>query len=114
MVRTSPGRRGAGMYVETGSSRETHRRLDEQMGQLAQHLLRLLEDVAVRVTAELVAARPCVAFAPPVLLPGVARVVVAVAVELDRQAPFRPAAVDAVSAGDAVGLGPWQVMLAQQ
>jgi hypothetical protein len=44
----------------------------------------LLEHVAVRVAAKLVAARPGLALAPPVPLPGVAGAVVAVAVELDR------------------------------
>jgi len=45
------------------------------------------------------------ALAPSVLLPGVAGMVVAVAVELDGKAVLRPAAVDAAAACGAVGLG---------
>jgi hypothetical protein len=64
------------------------------------------EYVAVGVAPELVAARAGLALAAAVLLPGVARLVVAVAVELDRQALLRPAAVDPPPTGQAVGL--WQ------
>ena len=47
-----------------------------------------------------------------VLLPGVARVVVGVAVELDRQRLLGPAAVDVAAAGGTVGHGhPWRVLL---
>ena len=64
----------------------------------------VLEDVAVGVAAELVASGSGLALATAVLLPGVTGVVVAVAVELDRQAVLGPAAVDAPSARRAVGL----------
>ncbi len=50
---------------------------------------RVLEDVAVGVAAEFVTARPRLALSPPILLPRVARAVVLVAVELDRQADVR-------------------------
>jgi len=50
----------------------------------------------------LVAAGMCLALATSVLLPGVAGVVVSVAVELDRQSVRRPAAVDAPPTGGAV------------
>ena len=49
--------------------------------------------------------------AAAVLLPGVAGVVVAIAVELDRQPLLGPAAVDAPSAGGAVGLWQWEAVL---
>src|SRR3954466_16051998 len=55
----------------------------EQLAQFGEHLLRLFADVSVGVAAELVAASPRRPPALVVLLPGVARVVEAVAVELD-------------------------------
>jgi hypothetical protein len=64
----------------------------------------MFEDVAVRVAAELVAAGVCFPLPAAVLLPGVARTVVTVAVELDGQVVLGPAAVDAAPAGGAVGL----------
>jgi hypothetical protein len=60
-------------------------------------------DVVVGVAAVLVAAGVGLAFALAVLFPGVAAVVVAVAVELDGQVSVGPAAVDAVGAGLRVG-----------
>src|SRR5215218_4262535 len=73
--------------------------------QLGKHELRLLEDVAPGVAAELVAAGVGLALAAPVLLPGIAGVVVGVAVELDREPVRRPAAVHPPAPGGAVGLG---------
>jgi hypothetical protein len=61
--------------------------------QLGERGLRLLVDVAPGVAAEFVAAGAGLAFAAAVLLPGVAGVVVAVAVELDRQPVGGPAGV---------------------
>ena len=58
----------------------------------------ILEDVAVGVAAELVAARSRLALPAAILLPGVARAVEAVAVDLDRDAVLGPAAVDAAAA----------------
>ena len=56
-----------------------------------------------RVPAELVAERAGEPLTTPILLPGVAGAVVAVAVELDRQPVLGPAAVDPLPAGRAVG-----------
>src|SRR5215211_3893291 len=77
----------------------------QQRAELGEHLFGLFEDVAPGVAAELVAAGAGLAFAAAVLLPGVAGVVVAVAVELDGQPVVGPAAVDVAAAGRAVGLG---------
>ena len=77
----------------------------EEPGQLGEHERRALEHVAVGVAAVLVAAGVGFALAPAVLFPGVAGAVVAVAVELDGEPVVGPAAVDAVAAGGAVGLG---------
>jgi hypothetical protein len=63
----------------------------------------MFEDIAVGVAAELVTASAGFSFAMAVLLPGVARVVVAVAVELHRQALPGPAAVYAASADRTIG-----------
>ena len=76
----------------------------EENAQLVEHLARVFEHVAVRVATELVASRAGFALASAILLPGVARTVVAVAVELDGQTLLGPAAVDAASTCDAVGL----------
>ena len=77
----------------------------EQGAQLGEHELRVLDDVLVGVAAELVASGAGLAFAAAVLFPGVAGVVVAVAVELDGQAPFGLPAVHVSAAGRLVGLG---------
>src|SRR6266511_533577 len=76
----------------------------DQPAQLLKHQPRILEDVAVGVAAKLVAAGARLALTAAVLLPGVARVVVAVAVQLDRQPPLGPAAVHPPPTGGAVGL----------
>jgi hypothetical protein len=72
--------------------------------ELRQHEARLLEHVAVGVAAELVATGPRLALAVAILLPGVARMVVAIAVELDGQSVLRPAAVHAAASRQAIGL----------
>ena len=64
----------------------------------------MLEDVVVGVATELVASGIGLALAAAVLLPGVTRLVVAVAVELDRQPVLGPAAVHASCPGRAVRL----------
>src|SRR4051794_13294833 len=72
----------------------------EQGFYVGKHGFSLLGEVLVGVAAELVAAGPRGALAFVVLLPGVAGMVEAVAVELDREAG--PAAVDVVGALAAV------------
>jgi len=57
----------------------------QQRAQLGHHERRPLEDVAAGAAPELVAAGARLALATAVLLPGVAGVVVAIAVELDGQ-----------------------------
>ena len=64
----------------------------------------MLKDIAVGVPTDLVTACVRFAFATAVLLPGVARVVVAVAVEFYRQSLPGPAAVHAASTGGTIGL----------
>jgi hypothetical protein len=64
----------------------------QQISELGEHESRLLADVAVRVTAKLVATRMCFPLAAAVLLPRVPGAVELVAVELDRQAELGPAA----------------------
>src|SRR3954470_9172796 len=76
----------------------------QEPAELGEHLLGVLEDVAVGVAAVLVSAGVGLALAPAVLLPGMAGVVEAVAVELDREVVLGPAAVDAAAGGDLVGL----------
>ena len=71
--------------------------------ELVEHEPRVFEDVAVRVAPELVAAGAGLALAAAVALPGVAGMVVAVAVELDGETQFGPAAIDAPGTGDPVG-----------
>ncbi len=73
--------------------------------QLTQDRAGVLDDVAPRVAAELVAAGECFAFAAAIGLPGVAGPVVAVAVELDGKALPRPAAVDSAASRGAIRLG---------
>ena len=112
-LRLRAQRRGAGRDRRAGAGRAHHRpglgaRLGrlvrEEASQLREHETRVLEDVAVGVAAELVAPSARLAFAAAVLLPRVAGAVVAVAVELDGEPVCGPAAVDATSAGGAVGL----------
>jgi hypothetical protein len=86
-------------------------RFDER-SELAKHERRALEYVAVRVAAEVVAACPRLALATAILLPCVARVVEAVAVELDRQLLLGPSAIHAPAAGCAVGHGEWELCVA--
>ena len=73
----------------------------------------MFEDVAPGVAAEFVAAGPGFALTAAVLLPGVAGVVVAIAVELDGQPMLGPPAVDTVRAGRAVGARQHPPQLAQ-
>ena len=73
----------------------------------------MVEDVAIGVAAELVAARVCFPLATAVLLPGVARLVIAIAVELDSQPLLGPAAVHPSPARRAVGLREGQVGFAK-
>jgi hypothetical protein len=73
--------------------------------ELPEHVPWILEDVAVGVATELVATRASLPLAAAVLLPGVARSVEPVAVELDGQSTFGPAAVDAPPACRPVRLG---------
>src|SRR5439155_7116316 len=82
--------------------------------ELTEHRRGVVEHVVAGVAAEVVAPRVRLALAPAILLPGVAGVVVGVAVELDGQAELRPAAVDAALAGDAVGVRERQAVLAEQ
>ena len=63
----------------------------------------MLDHVAVGVAAEVIPTRAGLALAAPILLPGVARVVEAVAVELDREPLLGPAAVDSAATRRAVG-----------
>src|SRR4051812_17979075 len=72
--------------------------LSEERAQFSEHVRRILEDVCIGVAAMPVAAGVRLTLPTAVLLPGVARVVVAVAVELDREAVGGPAAVDALGA----------------
>src|SRR5207249_9728247 len=76
----------------------------QKLVQLSQQVARVLGDVVPRVASKLVAAGASLALAAAVLLPGVARVVKAVAVELDGQSMLGPAAIDPPPASGAVGL----------
>src|SRR4051794_26908863 len=75
-------------------STHTVEKSGQQREKLSEHRAGRLRDIAPRVAAELVAARVGLALALAVPLPRVARVVEAVAVELDSQPVVRPAAVD--------------------
>src|SRR4051812_1376669 len=86
----------------------------EQPAELREGLSRVLEDIAPRVAAELVAPSARVALAPAILLPRVTRVVEAVAVELHREPPLGPPAVDVVRTRGAVRLREGQRVLPQQ
>jgi hypothetical protein len=55
----------------------------------------VFEDVVVCVAAELVTPSPSFAFATAIALPGMARAVILVAVELDGQSVVGPVAVNA-------------------
>ena len=72
----------AGRLAPNRSTREALRSADE-LAQLAEHRAAFLEDIAVGEAAKVVAARVRLALAAAILLPGVARGVVAEAVELD-------------------------------
>lgn len=74
----------------------------------------MLEDIAIGVTAELIAAGVCFSLATAILLPGVARLVVAIAVELDRQSLLRPAAVHPSPAGGTIRLRQHEAGLSQE
>ena len=87
---------------ESPRRRKSRRRRREQPPQLGEHWRRALEDVAIGVTAELVAASVSLPFTAAVLLPGVARAVVAVAVELDGEVEVGPTAVDPAAARHAI------------
>src|SRR4051794_1132951 len=87
---------------------------DEQGAQFGEHRGGRFEHVAVRVAAELVAARVCLPLPPAVLLPRAAGVVEAVAVELDGQAVLGPSAVDAPTARNAIHDRQGQPVSAQQ
>jgi hypothetical protein len=71
--------------------------------ELIEHGPWVLHYIRVRVPAELVTPCSGLALALPVLLPRVAGVVEAVAVELHGQAMLRPAAIDTTPARRAVG-----------
>src|SRR3954471_17620950 len=86
----------------------------KQPSELGEHARRLLDDVAVRVAAEVVLARVRLACAHMIALPGVAGAVVDVADELDGEAVLGPAAVDAPAARNAVGDRKRQAVLLQQ
>src|SRR4051812_13297638 len=86
----------------------------QELAQLGDDECWVVVDVVVGVAAELVAAGAGLALTPAVLLPGVAGVVVGVAVELDGQAVFGPAAVDVAPARGPVGLGQRQPCRSQQ
>src|SRR3954452_4223660 len=85
----------------------------QELRELAEHRLGVLEDVAVGVAAVLIAAGVGLALAATILLPGVARVVEAVAVELDGQVVDGPAAVDPAARGDLVGVREGEVFGAE-
>ena len=74
----------------------------------------MLEDIAVGVATELVAAGVGLALAAAILFPGMAGVVELVAVELDGESLLGPAAVHAATAGRAVGFREREPFLAQQ
>jgi hypothetical protein len=79
----------------------------QESAKVGEHRRRVLLDVAPGVAAELITARPRLTLALAVPLPGVTGVVVAEAVQLDRETMGRPAAVDvsAVHAPVHPGLG---------
>ena len=97
-----------------GCMRWSGKALQGEDSQLVQHQPRVLEDVAVGVAAELVAACARLSLATAVLLPRVAGMVVAIAVELHGQSLLGPAAVDPASAGGAVRLGQGKSVRSQQ
>src|SRR4051812_35960861 len=87
--------------------------LRQEGTKLREHRGWMLEDVAPGVAAVLVAPSVGLALAPAVLLPGVARGVVAVGIEFHRQAVLGPAAVDAFAPRGAVGYGQGQARCAE-
>src|SRR5688572_27442157 len=90
------------------------RLLSQRRPELGNGGRRSLGHVVPGEAAEVVTPRPGLAFPAPVPLPGVAGVVVAVAVELDRQRRRFPAAVDPVAARFAVHGRVWQVVVSEQ
>src|SRR3954469_23855381 len=86
----------------------------EQTAEVALRSARPLHDVRPRVALEPVPACSCRALALAIPLPRVARVVKAVAVELNVYAEVGPAAVDAPAACHTVRLGQGKPGLAQQ
>ena len=78
--------------------------MGQKLTQLPEHEGWMLEDIAVGVAAELVTVRASFAFATAVLLPCVAGVVIAEAVELYCQSLLGPAAVHVAPAGGTIGL----------
>ena len=72
----------------------------EESAEIGEHRLRFFRDIEPGEPPELVTPGAGIAFALAVLLPSVTGAVVAVAVQLDREAMLRPATVD-VAAIDA-------------
>jgi hypothetical protein len=79
--------------------------LSDDRPQFAQHYLWALDDVRPGVAAKFVATGVRVAFPLPILLPGVARRVVAIAVQLDRELVLGPTTVDKATTGQAIRNG---------
>jgi hypothetical protein len=84
----------------------------EQRAKVAEHEVRLLENVSVRVAAELVVPAARLPFPLPIKLPGAAGVVVPVAVEFHGQALVGPAAIHSVGSGHAIRLRQRQPVVA--
>ena len=88
-----------------------HAALEEELFQLPLQPGFFVDDITERQPAELLSACVSLALASAILLPGVARGVVAVAVELDREVVVGPVAIDPPAAFDLVRLREWQPAL---
>ena len=80
----------------------------KELAELGQHVAGVLDHIAPCEDAELVSALPSLTFPLMIRFPGVARVVVAVAVEFCCELLIRPPAVDISSVGGAVHVRQWQ------
>jgi hypothetical protein len=83
----------------------------EESLQFADHGSRVIEDVHGGVPPELISPCSRLPLSEPILVPGMVRVVEAIAVQLDGEPILRPPAVDPMAAGHSIRDREWEASL---